>query len=269
MTCYLPLVYAVELVLGMALIAALIWLPGGRWKANAIRQRDPRIVGLGELRRQAERELLSNSATFNAESREKEASSYLTKKIFAAIDYAIKRHDWYEDQRSRIFQATLTMLSVVLAVLAIGVKATDNLPAPYPFMLLEFAVCTAILLVRMLWLYSSELNADRPYRLVSDVVFWFFRYNLPEKSRGLGSRTDALPAAEAVLKERETFFRRSIANFPIVESMREDLEQLFILQILQRYKSESLIKLQWVLNYFLIFGSIQVVFLLIIRLYPF
>jgi hypothetical protein len=267
MTCYLPFVYAVELVLAAALIAALIWLPGGRWKTNTIRQKDPRIVELGELRRQAERELLSNNETFNAESREKEANGYLVKKIFAAIDYAIKRHDWYEDQRSRIFQASLTMLSVVLAVLAIGVKATDNLLAPYPFLLLQFAVCTAILLVRMLWLYSRELNVDRPYRLVSDVAFWYFRYNLPEKSRGLHLKSDALSAAQAVLKERETFFRRLAANFPIVESMREDLEQLFILQVLQRYKSESLVKMQWVLNYFLIFGSIQVVFLLIIRLF--
>jgi hypothetical protein len=262
MTCYLPWIYAIELLLALALIIALSLGPNGYWKVGEKRQKDPKILELAETRRKAEIELLKGQSAFDAGTQEKETAGYLTKKVFAALDYAIKRHDWFEDQRSRIFQVSLTILSIVLGVLAIGAKASDSLTAPYPFILLVFAGGTTILLIRMLWLYSSELNADRPYRLVSDVAFWYFRYNLPGESHGRSFHADAQAAASAVLKEREIFFRRIVANFPIIESMREDIEQLFILHVLQRYKSESLKQLQWVLNCFLIFSALQVVFLL-------
>jgi hypothetical protein len=41
--------------------------------------------------------------------------------------------------------------------------------------------------------------------------------------------------------------------------VREDVEQLFILQALQRYKSESLATLRWTLATFLLFAVLQVV----------
>jgi hypothetical protein len=40
-----------------------------------------------------------------------------------------------------------------------------------------------------------------------------------------------------------------VENFYSDKSLREDLEQLFILQVLQLYKTESLTRLRWLLAY--------------------
>lgn len=255
-------VYGIEVVLGGAFIAGLAWAPVYPWKAGALRT--PEINKLAQDEREVERKLLVEcDAEISVPNADDKAHDYFIKKLFAAIDYAVKRHDWYEDQRSRVFQSALTLLSAVLAVIAVVSKAGTPLSDPYPLMLVFFAVGTSVALVRMLWLYSVELNADRPYRLVSDIAFWYFRYNLPSSSTAL-TPEGATAAARNVLNERKRFFDRITQHVPLAKSMREDLEQLFILHVLQRAKSESLSKMQWVLNYFLFFACVQVVLLVVL-----
>jgi hypothetical protein len=103
------------------------------------------------------------------------------------------------------------------------------------------ALCFAI------YHYNKELGADRPYRFISDIRTWYFRYNLPEHSSSGDSAM--LSAANDVANQRKQFFSRVVDNIAPDTSLREDIEQLFILQVLQRYKSESLHSLQWILTY--------------------
>jgi hypothetical protein len=201
LTMHFVWTYLIEVILGGGLLWSVGWAPVFPWKAGA--QRTPQINKLAEDARSAERELLIKSDTeLSATDVDSKSHEYFVKKLLEAIDYAIKRHDWYEDQRSRVFQSSLTLLSAVLAVLAVVAKATTtSLSEPYPVMLIFFVVGTCVALLRMLWLYSIELNADRPYRLVSDITFWHFRYNLPSASPELTPEGATL-AAQNVLSER-------------------------------------------------------------------
>ena len=72
--------------------------------------------------------------------------------------------------------------------------------------------------------------------------------------------------AESVADERERFFSRIGENFSLKASLREDLEQLFILHTLQRYKSESLKRMRWVLSYFLVFAALQLFMFVLVQL---
>ncbi|HEV3397214.1 MAG TPA: hypothetical protein VG100_13800 [Xanthobacteraceae bacterium] len=190
--------------------------------------------------------------------------AYTKEKLFRAIDYAIRRHDWYEDQRSRVFQQTMTISFAILTIslTVTGLVVQKSLNSQYSDIfacLFGFIVLSVISITWSAWLYNSELDKDRPYRSVSDIRFWYYRYNLPAHSTWISGGESLLSQAQAVLEERKTFFDRISENLKVGESMREDLEQLFILQVLQRYKSESLSQLRWLLSYLALFTGIEVI----------
>jgi hypothetical protein len=117
----------------------------------------------------------------------------------------------------------------------------------YLCVIISTAAVLIIALFRIVSLYDAELDQDRPYRMVSDVRYWFFRYSLPDRGRRAGE-ADAATLATEVVKEREKYFDRVLANSSLPISIREDLEQLFILHVLQRYKQQSLQAMRWVLS---------------------
>jgi hypothetical protein len=205
----------------------------------------------------------------NALTNEANAFGYFKEKLFRAIDYAIRRHDWYEDQRSRVLQQTMTISFAILTI-SLGVTSLliqKAISSSELFATLAGFIGLAVISIgRSAWLYNAELDIDRPYRLVSDIRFWFFRYNLPKASRELLSGDTVRSLAAEVIDERKRFFERIGPNLSLDRSMREDLEQLFILQVLQRSKSESLLKLRWLLAYLALFTAIEViiVFLLLV-----
>jgi hypothetical protein len=189
------------------------------------------------------------------------AFGYFKEKLFKSIDYAIRRHDWYEDQRSKVFQQTLTIslaiLTIALTVAGLVIKEKMSVEGIF-WCLLVFILIAIVSLVYATVQYNGELNRDRPYRLISDIRFWYFRYNLPDPSSQAESSEAPVKRAQAVAYERSKFFKRLVANLPIERSIREDFEQLFILQVLQRYKMESLERLQWLLVYLSIFTAVEV-----------
>lgn len=193
--------------------------------------------------------------------REAEATSslsYLKEKVFRAIDYAIRRHDWYEDQRSKVLQATLAIASAFLAIAGISVRLRSDISEPAVVIAVGTAVTALLGLLRNILLFRSELNQDRPYRYISDIRFWFFGYNLPQ-GRGEPSSGNGPPElAKAVAKDRTRFFSRVSENFSLGHSLREDFEQLFILHVLQKYKATSLTKMQDVLFWLTFFLGIEV-----------
>lgn len=201
-------------------------------------------------------------ADFSNEDREKEAFDYFSKKISSSISYCISRHDWFEEQRGKVFSQFVALFSSALAIVAVMSRIET-------FDLLVEKVVLGSLLFVMVWsllrfsiIYHSELNADRDYRYISDIRFWFFRYNLREKSK---SNSEPEVAVEDVSSQRENFFNRVLENYSLEKSIREDLEQLFILHVLQRHKQESLTKMQWALSSFIVFGASQLVILIVLK----
>lgn len=168
----------------------------------------------------------------------------LRDKIYRAIEYAIKRHDWYEDQRSRIFGVILAVATLTIAILGWSFKNTGSVHVVFWPLILNmiFSVAFAV------YYYNEELDGDRSYQLVSDIRFWFFRYNFKTPAEFSEKPNDSLARAALVKFERDVFMKRVLGDFSVVGSMREDLEQLFILHLLQRSKTKSLSVLRWLMS---------------------
>lgn len=242
-------------------ILMLCFVPKGIWKMGRKSRAVPQVADEAENRRISELEALGEFADADS----KEERSYFYSKLTKAIDYAIGRHDWYEKQRLNILQLSLGTGTVIFAICGLAVKLLD----PIPSEIIAFCIYSVLLAVFGIWIallrYNAELDGDRPYRLVSDIRFWYFRYNIPTHSESV-SGGSVLNSARSVLRERANFIDRISKNFTLKNSIREDLEQIFILQVLQRYKSESLTRMRWSLVYLICCFTIQVlltIFLLI------
>jgi hypothetical protein len=247
------LFYFSQLALLVIYIGCVFCLPKGVWKTHTKLSRDEQLKkavdDMKEKLKLEELELLRSNLPATNSSADHLAA--VRDKVFRAIDYAIRRHDWYEDQRSRIFQIILGIAALALTIAGFFLK---NLPHFVPLYCSVAGLFLVILiaLIAAVFHYNKELDADRPYRLISDIRFWFFRYNLPLHSSAGKSSSDIQKNAEAVTDERRRFLKRIADNFDPHTSLREDLEQLFILQVLQLYKTESLTRLRWLLSYSLL-----------------
>lgn len=257
------LVFSVLLVL--AFIVLFFVSPKGEWgKGNkkVFDEKDYLDKKKRTLQASELTDIRSLLSRFSEKESEKEEFEYFVKKVSKAIDYCISRHDWFEEQRGKVFSQFIAIFSSALAIVAVmsRIEAFDSL--------VEKTILAGLLIVmifslfRISVVYHSELNADRDYRYISDIRFWFFRYNLPEKSK---SNSDPREAVEDVSDQRVNFFERVLDNYNVEKSIREDLEQLFILHVLQRHKQESLTKMQWALSSFIIFGALQLVLLIVFK----
>jgi hypothetical protein len=236
-------------LLGLVFTVLAFWFPPLFPSASAYRKRLKADFGLEArvaMAQQAEAEVVTDMGGIKAE-------SYFERKTFAAIDYAIKRHDWFEDQRARMVQMQVTLATVVVTVLVAVTRGGIPSDMSHRAAIVVLAIVPLVYVIRALILYISHLDSDPPYRLVSDIRFWFFRYNLPKESRAFGLRSDPEKLVEDELAARQTFMARIKDNLDLKKSLREDLEQLYILQVLQRYKSESLSKLRYMVASFVVF----------------
>lgn len=166
-------------------------------------------------------------------------------RLYKMIDYAIKRHDWYEDQKQKLLQIAVALLSVFAALSGIVAKlAYDQSIVGVTFWLICLFLLSGILSgLFIVYKYNSTISLDHPYRKVTDIKSWFFKYNFGEDF------TSKISSRENIAKKQVDQIVKSFKNFSenwlkfANEKKRfliEDLEQVFILQILQKYRSEQL-----------------------------
>ena len=267
------LFWLLEAALVIAFVMALAKRPRGRWEFATRRQTEAstlsadRLKGrLKELRVAQQASELAKvesalSALLATAPTARDAFDYFTRKLFVAIDYAIKRHDWYEEQRSRLFQTSLTLMTGILTIVALVVRSGGSPDIQARVCLWILGTITIVAALRTVLLYDKELDRDQPHRLISDIRFWYSRYNVPLASATSARSDQDEGAAEHVATERTRFVDRLLGNAALPDSVREDMEQLFVLHTLARSKSDSLSAMRWTLSYFVIFAVPQVIIL--------
>lgn len=265
--------YMLQTLLLVALLYAIFWRDEAAWGFGRLRNvSDLRgsVKDVTSAQTQWElQELQKVQVLFAAHWERESSSAHFLKKLSSAIDYAIKRHDWYEEQRSKMFQAAMAILTIVLTALTIMSRMGNLSTAPVAWLVAGLAGGCLLATLRIAYLYNIELDADRPYRLISDIRFWFFRYNLPDAltAAKVKDNKQAVALAAAVAEQRKNFVTRALANAELANSVREDLEQLFILHVLQQHKSESLKKLRHVLSFLLLFATAEAVLIICVQLF--
>lgn len=245
------LLYFLVVFWPLSFLVSLLLLPDGIWKAGQTLQRNPEIGKKAEAARSSEIDRLEEK--FGRVVRKSSASidgTYQIEKIYRAIQYVIARHDWYETQRTIILGFVLTISGLVFAGMAAYLGAEEGqLPESAKLIIASIGLTLFIGVFSIIHLYNKELDQDRPYRLIADIRHWFFRYSLSERTKDYQERMDYANIASDVLAQKEKFFDRILGVSSLEESIREDLEQLFILHVLVKHKSDSLQKMRSCLMY--------------------
>lgn len=174
----------------------------------------------------------------------KSDQEFFQDRLYRMVDYAVGRHDWYEEQRGKLFQAALGMISFIAAAIAITTSFNDHsrvfvVTFYLGLISLGYAAC------RIIFLYTKVSEKNHPYRRAADIKSWYYRYAF--ESGSVIDDLDELFASEdkdrAVEDTRENFrsFLRKIDQKSIKDSaIHEDLQQVFILYLLQNYRQINL-----------------------------
>jgi hypothetical protein len=167
-------------------------------------------------------------------------------RLYKMIDYAIQRHDWYEDQRHRFLQLGLALLAFTTAAGTIVVANRDFLVCGA---LLGAVLGIASMLVTgvlLIWTYARGMSRQYPHRQFADIRSWYYRYNFAGKKFAYLDRDTVKGGVqvEEVARNFESFVSRWV-DFACEDGrfLVEDLEQVFILQLLQGYRSASVVSM--------------------------
>lgn len=158
------------------------------------------------------------------------------------IEYSVSRHDWYDEQRNRFLQIGLALMAAAAAVAAVIIQIIARLPVFTAVLSCLCAVSAFGTGFLMVYLYNKGVARDHPYRKVADIRSWYFAYTFPSGLKDHLSSDPRLAKQEVseVVDGLERFLNRW---FELTKNnhgfLKEDLEQVFILQLLQRYRAQQ------------------------------
>lgn len=159
-------------------------------------------------------------------------------RLFRMIDYAIRRHDWYSDQCHRLLQVGLAFIAAGAAIAAVLTKVGGQ--PPHLFIWSAPAILAVGGLVQVV-LFNGGLAGSYPYRKLSDILSWFYYYRVGSQAGGLSE--DPCQAAtqielhSAVITKYFGVMAKHLAS--PAQLLREDIEQVSILLLLQGYKRDQ------------------------------
>ena len=169
----------------------------------------------------------------------KELSSRLKEMIL----YAVGRHDWYDEQRLRFLTVGLALLAAFAALATILTSLSDNLLVLTSVLGGVGILCGFFTGIALLYLYNSGIGRKHPYRYIADIRSWYFIYGLRGKLPTAISGRDpiARKQKQQILDAYKNYIKRwyDWANEPNC-FFKEDLQQVFILHVLQRYKYQNM-----------------------------
>lgn len=186
----------------------------------------------------------------------KEATFYdkgkISERLHRMILYTIGRHDWYEDRLHRLLNIGVAFVAASVAsatfMSAISQSITI-LTIIFGWLATASVLGTGLFLVSY---YNSRLARNHPYRKIVDIRSWYFMYNFPSGLRDtLSNEFDkAKQEIEETIQGYRAFFSRWL-DYSREEDrfIEEDLEQVFVLQLLQRYRFQAVKTMSNILNY--------------------
>ena len=197
--------------------------------------------------------------------------SYIQERLYKMIDYTVRRHDWYVDQSHRLLQIGLALIASGGVIVALVVTKLDNLSHISILLGSLFGVSLYGTGLSLVYFYNHYMAGDHPYRKVVDIHSWYFRYHfdLPLDPKISSDDKTAKEQVSQEAKYIEEYFAKFLAAAKDWHAIvREDIEQVSILLILQRYRQQQTREMSKWLQRGLI-GSFVVFLLFILSLFLF
>lgn len=167
--------------------------------------------------------------------------STLQDRLYRLIDYAIHRYDWYDELCHRFLNIGIGLATATAGVAAVLVQFA--IPASLLAIIFLWSSLASLFFtgLALIWIYNRGLARNYPYRKIADITSWYFIYNFPQRMKiRLSRRTKvAFVQVQLIADALEAFLERWKETVSDDRGfIKEDLEQVFILQLLQRYKNQ-------------------------------
>jgi len=169
------------------------------------------------------------------------------------IDHIARRIEYAESRRSALAAVAGALLAAGIALLAM-VKDTGELP-PLRNSLVAFGLSVILLSLLMLLVYSLQTNFRYPFIKATRTSKWFYRYALerPEAFRApwyaLASRRLQEEGKQEFEKQWRSFVTDRLDDLKdLKRSNQQDLAQVFLLHVNERYKNLFLTHLRTILS---------------------
>lgn len=175
----------------------------------------------------------------------------LQDRLYKMIDYAAKRFDWYEEQRFKFLQVAMAFITVTAGLS--GFLANVRTSMTKPALTISFVALGILLFtgLKLMQLYNAFRNIKYPYREVADIRSWYFKYNFETLPANLSSDTTEAAKQVDEVGQAYTAFATRWAEYTNKEKafIEEDLQQVFILHLLQSYRHKNLESMNSVLTW--------------------
>jgi len=164
-------------------------------------------------------------------------------RLYRMIDYAIKRHDWYEDQRNKTLALAIALLGLS-SFLVSGLLSSGASDLLY-FRIYGGLTIGSIILTSLTVIFEYAKGAQEKYthRSLADIRSWFFAYAINDSV----IRSSVYDCNKNKENERrlinawETFVQEWGNRQGNQQSIAiEDLQQVFILYLFQGIRRNSL-----------------------------
>ena len=199
-------------------------------------------------KKEADKFVAEQVATLNGDP---PAQAALQDRLYRMIDYGIKRFDWYEEQRFKFLQIALVLVTVTGGLSGFLANVRNSI-SPLALTLSFGAVGTLLFTgVKLMLAYNELRNITYPYRKIADIRSWYFKYNFDNLPVALSSEpVQSIKEVQEVATAYQKFVERwsEYAKKP-KGFIEEDLQQVFILQLLQNYRRDSLESMHHLLNW--------------------
>lgn len=163
-------------------------------------------------------------------------------RLYKMIDYAVKRQDWYADQCHRLLQIGLGLIASGVAIIALF-SNLENLQIVTKILGGIEGLIFFFTGLKLTDLFNRSLAGNHPYRNLVNISSWFYYYNFPEEYSEQNLSEDPNIAKEQVNQEsdyiKNVFIKFLDQTTDKNKSIREDIEQVSVLFLLQKYKREK------------------------------
>ncbi len=176
----------------------------------------------------------------------------IIERLYRMILYTLGRQDWYDNRMHRL-------LNIGIAFIATSVALATFMSAVNPHIQLITRIfgwlttgCIFSIGISLTSYYNSKLARDHPYRKIVDIRSWYFIYNFPSGLKDNISKNfeETKKQVEETIDAYRVFLNRwleySSEQDKVIE---EDLEQVFILQLLQKYRYQAVKNMSRILYY--------------------
>lgn len=180
-------------------------------------------------------------------------------RLYKMISYAVGRYDHYANLRHKYLTLGLSIVGVGTTLIGLSTKFFGNINFVSSILGVASFIILLICGLYMVFIFNKYTTADYPYRKIMNIQSWYFKYKLGEDSSLNLSNvySTAFKQVEYVTND----YLKGLYNWVDKTKsknyfIKEDLEQVAILHLLQKYGSDCVKKMKNVLMIGLILFTI-------------